>query len=100
MTPYTVNDLIASEVEYDHRDWIISSLVGPSAWKYSKVKAVCFTTKDGKYTTGTPDSDDFSYWRDANGIRLGKTSVDFVFGTFGNEQRVVDNLNKLLQQGH
>ena len=56
MRDYTVDDLVVSEVEYDYRMKVST----PSLWKYSKAKAACFTTKDGKYTTGVPDSDGYS----------------------------------------
>lgn len=100
MEPYTTNDIAYKEVLYDHRTWWPQCCTGkPSDWKYTKAKALCFYTKDGKYTTGAPDSDDCSYWREVSRpFSMGRTSTDYVFGTLvcDNLKYVTNKLNELI----
>lgn len=105
MKIYTVDDIISTSVEYERRDWwpACERLGRPvSEFRYSKAKALCFTTKDGKYTTGSPNSDDFSYWRatsEPNG-HLGNLGYDYVFGCPDGLAKAVEVLNKNLEDSN
>jgi hypothetical protein len=107
MSEYTVDDIITTEVESEQRKWWPASenLGRPaSEYRYSIVKALSFTTKDGKYTTGIPDTDGFSYWRVLKDpdlqIRLGRASYDYVFGCMSGLESAVNKLNELIKEYH
>jgi hypothetical protein len=95
---YTVEDIEYVEVEFDYRSWWPQAATGkPSEWRYTKDKALKFSTKDGKYHTGIPDSDGYSIWHEGN-TPLGSISTDYVLGTLvcDNLKHVTDKLNKLI----
>lgn len=105
MANYTVDNLIITEVEYERRTWWPASLpLGRtvSEFKYTKAKALMFTTKDGKYTTGSPDPDDFSMWRETVEPRcpLGYSATDYVFGAMGGVELAISKLNQLIKEYH
>jgi hypothetical protein len=103
MAEYTVEDLDSTEVEYERREWLPACPEHGrevSEYRYFKSKALCFTTKDGKYTTGKPDSDDYSYWHETKEphIRLGMIATDYVFGSAYGKEPAVKKLNEMIKK--
>jgi hypothetical protein len=97
---YTIEDIVVTKAPYTTRKWYHGSNGNPSEFRYGKsTTALCFTTKDGKYTTGTPDSDGYSYWQSvSDGIRIGHTSTDYVFGCDAGLYGAVEKLNKIISK--
>ena len=94
---YTTDDIEMETVEYEVERWNSSK----SRYDYSKAQAICFKTKDGKYTTGKPDGQSFSYWHDKwDGTRLGNPLTDYVLGTLtlNNLEYVTKKLNNLIER--
>jgi len=103
MAEYTADDIVTTEVEYERREWWPANveLGRPvSEYRYSPAKALCFSTKDGKYTTGAPESDDFSYWRKTAEprSRIGSIAFDYVFGCASGLEGAVERLNELVKE--
>jgi hypothetical protein len=103
MKEYTPEDIHVTPVEYERREWWPACpRLGRevSEFRYFKAQALCFTTKDGLYTTGKPNSDDMSYWHessDPNG-RLGNIATDYVFGCTGGLESAVKKLNEITRR--
>ena len=53
-------------------------------------------TLDGKYHTGLPDPQGYSYWRDQDGDRIGSFATDYVFACGTRHDRACEKLNKLI----
>jgi hypothetical protein len=103
MSEYTVDDIITTEVAYERREWWpdcarLGRLI--SEFRYFQDKALCFSTKDGKYTTGAPDIDSGSYWYETvePRVRLGTYAYDYVFGCTSGLEGAVERLNKLVKE--
>ena len=96
---YTIKDIVVTNAHYTTRKWYHGRNGNPSEFQYGKSTALCFTTKDGKYTTGTPDSDGYSYWQIvSNGVRIGNTSYDYIFGCDKGLAGAVEVLNKIISK--
>ena len=93
---YSREDIVCDFVSYDRKEYFIDQN-GQSQFRFVKDRALCFMTKDGKYTTGKPDSNDFSYWHQtSDNMMLGSTSCDYVFGCESGIDFAIRKLNSLI----